>query len=205
MSKIKKESFFWTSYSDLMTSLFFIMFVLFVLTVVLLNKKMAATQDQIEKIREIETATKDIDSTYFEYNEEYKKHILKVDVNFPVGASDINSIDDKTRQKLVEAGRAIQKLIAEKTREYKIQYLLIIEGQASKDNYTRNYELSYERALSLRNFWDKEGLSFGENCEVLTSGTGTGGVMRDKEEMKNQRFLIHIIPKPGIIEASKMK
>ncbi len=37
---IKKESFFWTSYSDLMTSLFFVMLVLFVLTVVLLNKKM---------------------------------------------------------------------------------------------------------------------------------------------------------------------
>jgi hypothetical protein len=27
--------------------------------------------------------------------------------------------------------------------------------------------------------------------------------MREKEESKNQRFLIHIIPKPGIIEASK--
>jgi len=208
----RKESFFWTSYSDLMTSLFFVMLVLFVLTVVLLNKKMIeikeneeATQEQIDKIQEIEQATKDIDPNYFEYNEDYKKHILKVNVNFPTGIANINSIDTTTQQKLMEAGRAIQNLIEQKTKEYGIQYLLVIEGQASKDTWgeENNYKLSYERALSLRNFWEKSRLDFGSNCEVLISGSGTGGVMREKDERKNQRFLIHIIPKPGIIEASK--
>jgi outer membrane protein OmpA-like peptidoglycan-associated protein len=214
MSKAKKESFFWTSYSDLMTSLFFIMLVLFVLTVVLLNKKMIeikaneeATKEQLAKIEEIEQATKDINPVYFEYNEKYKKHILKINVNFPTGIANINSIDDITRQKLVEAGRAIQNLIGQKTQEFGIQYLLVIEGQASRDKWgeENNYKLSYERALSLRNFWKENKLDFGNNCEVLISGTGTGGVMREKEELKNQRFLIHIIPKPGIIEASKTK
>lgn len=214
MSKAKKESFFWTSYSDLMTSLFFIMLVLFVLTVVLLNKKMIeikaneeATKEQLAKIEEIEQATKDINPVYFEYNEKYKKHILKINVNFPIGIANINSIDDITRQKLIEAGRAIQNLIGQKTQEYGIQYLLVIEGQASRDKWgeENNYKLSYERALSLRNFWKENKLDFGNNCEVLISGTGTGGVMREKEESKNQRFLIHIIPKPGIIEASKTK
>lgn len=207
---IKKESFFWTSYSDLMTSLFFVMLVLFVLTVVLLNKKMIeikritdATQEQINKIQEIEQATKDIDPTYFEYNEDYKKHILKVNVNFPTGIANINSIDKITQRKLIEAGKVIRNLIEQKTKEYGIQYLLVIEGQASSDSYSQNYELSYERALSLRNYWDVVGLDFGKNCEVLISGSGTGGVMRDVDERKNQRFLIHIIPKPGIIEASK--
>ena len=42
----KKESFFWTSYSDLMTSLFFIMLTLFVLVIVLLHKRMEATEKQ---------------------------------------------------------------------------------------------------------------------------------------------------------------
>ncbi|MDR0604980.1 MAG: hypothetical protein LBG80_11820 [Bacteroidales bacterium] len=162
MSKAKKESFFWTSYSDLMTSLFFIMLVLFVLTVVLLNKKMIeikaneeATKEQLAKIEEIEQATKDINPVYFEYNEKYKKHILKINVNFPIGIANINSIDDITRQKLIEAGRAIQNLIGQKTQEYGIQYLLVIEGQASRDKWgeENNYKLSYERALSLRNFW----------------------------------------------------
>ncbi|MDR1403048.1 MAG: hypothetical protein LBJ60_05020 [Tannerellaceae bacterium] len=217
MSKVKKESFFWTSYSDLMTSLFFVMLVLFVLTIVILNKRMVQlneqkdqvaraeriAQEQIDKIKEIEQATKDIDPTYFIYNETYKKHILNIPVNFPRGISTIHSIDLPTRQKLIEAGKAIQRLIHEKTKEYGIQYLLVIEGQASKDTYAKNYELSYERALNLRAFWNKEGLDFGRNCEVLISGTGVGGVMREPEEEKNQRFLIHIIPKPGVIEAGK--
>ena len=43
----KKESYFWTSYSDLMTSMFFIMLVLFVLAIALLHRHM----DEIEKER----------------------------------------------------------------------------------------------------------------------------------------------------------
>lgn len=211
MVKQKKESFFWTSYSDLMTSLFFVMLTLFVLSVIFLQKKMIeiekekeATQEQIDKIKEIEQATKDIDPDYFEYREEYKKHILKVRVNFPVGKSDIKNIDWETQRKLIEAGRVIQELIYDKTKQYGIQYLLVIEGQASKDNYSRNYELSYERALSLNKFWNSHGIDFGKNCEVLISGSGIGGTMRDSvNEVLNQRFLIHIIPKPGIIEQAK--
>jgi hypothetical protein len=210
MSKVKKESFFWTSYSDLMTSLFFVMLVLFVLTVMMLHKRMVQleiaekiAQEQIDKIKEIEQATKDIDPKYFTYSEKHKKHILNINVNFPIGVSSMNSIDATTRQHLIEAGKSIQRLIQEKTKEYGIQYLLVIEGQASKDNYARNYELSYERALNLSNFWMEQGLGFGNDCELLISGTGIGGVMREQEEQKNQRFLIHIIPKPGIIEASE--
>ena len=40
------------------------------------------------------------------------------------------------------------------------QYMLIIEGQSSKDYYTRNYELSYERALALIKFWSSNGIEF---------------------------------------------
>ena len=39
MAKKKRESFFWTSYSDLMTSLFFIMLTLFVLAIALLHRE----------------------------------------------------------------------------------------------------------------------------------------------------------------------
>jgi flagellar motor protein MotB len=83
--------------------------------------------------------------------------------------------------------------------------LLVIEGQASKDNYSRNYELSYERALALRRLWSDNNIDFGNNCEVLISGSGIGGSMRENEERLNQRFLIHIVPKPGIVEESKSK
>lgn len=204
MAKKKRDNSFWTSYSDLMTSLFFVMLVLFVLTITLLHNEIAATQEQLNKIQEIEEAIKGIDSTYFEYNDNYKKHVLKISVNFPVGVSKIDGIDPETKNDLNEAGKSIIKSIKNINKEHPgIQYLLIIEGQASEDSYIYNYELSYNRALSLSRFWYDRGLRFGDNCEVLISGSGTGGTMREKVEAKNQRFLIHLVPKPGVIEISK--
>lgn len=204
MAKKKRDNSFWTSYSDLMTSLFFVMLVLFVLTITLLHNEIAATQEQLNKIQEIEEAIKGIDSTYFEYNDNYKKHVLKISVNFPVGVSKMDGIDPETKNDLNEAGKSIIKSIKNINKEHPgIQYLLIIEGQASEDSYIYNYELSYNRALSLSRFWYDRGLRFGDNCEVLISGSGTGGTMREKVEAKNQRFLIHLVPKPGVIEISK--
>ena len=58
--KRNKESFFWTSYSDLMTSLFFVMLVLFVLTMALLHRKMVATEQELEQIKRVEKSTKDL-------------------------------------------------------------------------------------------------------------------------------------------------
>ena len=212
MSKQKKESYFWTSFSDLMTSLFFVMLVLFVLSIALLHRKMAdiegdrrATQEQLEKIIEIEEAINRIDTLYFDYNKIYKKHILKTKVNFPLGVSDINIIDNNTKLELVKAGESIQNSLNKINIEYReIQYILIIEGQSSRDNFTQNYELSYERALALSKFWKDNNIDFGENCEVLISGSGVGGTMRENKEHLNQRFLIHLVPKPGIIQASKI-
>ena len=204
MSKAKKESFFWTSYSDLMTSLFFVMLVLFVLVVALLHNKIseqALKLEEFEKIEEIKRSLNNIDSTYFTYNPEYKKHILNIRVEFPTGQSNITKVDPQTLFKLKEAGLSIRNQIMETTKSNpEIQYLLIIEGQASKDFYMYNYELSYSRALALRNYWKSQGIEFGNNCEVLISGSGTGGTMRESDEKKNQRFLIHIIPKTGVIK-----
>jgi len=208
MLKHKKESYFWTSFSDLMTSLFFVMLVLFVLTIALLHKRMEATQMQIDKIKEIEEATNRIDTTYFDYRKEYKKHILKIQANFDVDRFTEDDLDESVKKDLEEAGLSIKKSIASINEKYSnIQYLLIIEGQASKDHASdnHNYELSYKRALTLKRIWDRKGIDFGNNCEVLISGSGTGGTMREHEEELNQRFLIHIVPKPGIIEASKQK
>ena len=87
MAKKKRESFFWTSYSDLMTSLFFIMLTLFVLAIALLHREVVqigkerdATEAELKKINEIRTAVQSIDSTYFSYDPAYKKHILKTEV-----------------------------------------------------------------------------------------------------------------------------
>ena len=216
MSKNKKESFFWTSYSDLMTSLFFVMLVLFVLTVVLLHKKLEevqeielATRIELDQIKQLNKSIENIDPTYFSYNERFKRHTLKdIQVSFEKGSSNIMNIPDAEQKKLIQAGIAIQKFIKETVMDIPdAKYILIVEGQSSKDFYTKNYELSYERALSLVRLWTRNGINFDETCEVIISGSGQYSSFRlqpdDKDNKNNQRFVIHILPKPGVLSQNK--
>ena len=213
--KVKKQPSFWASYSDMMSNLFFIMLVLFVLVLALLSSRVVqistiaiSTANQLKILEEIEKSTDNIDSVYFEYKPEFKKHVVTIKVNFDTDSSSIDNIGASTIGQLEAAGKSIRKFINQNTLEYEdydIQYLLIIEGQASMDSYARNYELSYERALALHRFWDERNIHFGNRCEVLISGSGDGSLsgtdfMRQQLETDNQRFLIHIIPKPGIVE-----
>ena len=92
--KKQKESFFWTSYADLMTSLFFIMLVLFVLVIVLLHKRMEVTEQQLADIEKVVNSTKDLSRDYFTYRPEYKKYVLNIKVEYPVGLSNIKNIDE---------------------------------------------------------------------------------------------------------------
>lgn len=214
----KRETFFWTSFSDLMTSLFFIMLTLFVLVIVLLHKRMEATEKQLEEIRKVEASTRELaDSQYFVYKAEYKKYILDVECHFDTNKSSLEFLQTDTLR-LREAGIEIKEFLE---RNGANKYLLIIEGQASRNSerFTRhNYELSFQRALTLMTFWkDICRIDFGANCEIQIAGSGDGrynmgytggdgtgrfreldhGLMRERgqDEWKNQRFIIHIIPK----------
>lgn len=196
-----KESFFWTSYSDLMTSLFIIVLVLFVLVIVLLNNRMKATLMELENIKKVEASTRDLEGEYFSYNKEYEKFILNIDCQFPVRKYDINLLDKRTRDKLMDAGRQVKNFLENHSEN---QYLVIVEGQASANSeaWTEyNYNLSYQRALSLIKFWaTNPDVKFSEkNCELQIAGSGDGRLsaktMRDSVNVKNQRFLIYIIPK----------
>lgn len=212
MSKSKKESFFWTSYSDLMTSLFFVMLVLFVLVIMLLHNKISeqeASLAEFKKIEEIKKSVNEINPKYFEYNPKYKKHVLKLQVQYPTGDYEINNITNPNlKSDIIEAGRDIQNLIQKFSEVDNIQYLVVIEGQASKDsyhfnNYLNNDVLSYLRALKLKEFWERQGILLNKlnNCEIVVAGSGEGGIPREtSNEKANQRFLIHIIPKTGVIE-----
>jgi len=233
--KNSKGALFWTSYSDLMTTLFFVMLVLFIVVTIAMgrivqNNKVVidelahlrnlkdsienlhdvivANEQAVNKIKEIEKSIENIDHNWFEYKPQYKKHMLKIDVTFETGQSDITNIPLETREDLYQAGLAIERFLNKAEKEFgeSVEYLLIIEGQASNDGYSRNFELSYERALALYKYL-KENRSLDlkrKNCEVLISGSGTQGTMRalpdNGSNKTNQRFLIHILPKPGIIQ-----
>jgi len=196
-----KESFFWTSYSDLMTSLFIIMLVLFVLVIVLLHKRMEATINELEDIKRVEASTQDLEGEYFSYNKEYEKFILNINCQFPVRQYDINLLDENTRAKLMDAGQQVKDFLE---RHSENQYLVIVEGQASANSeaWTEyNYNLSFQRALSLIKFWaTNPKVKFSDkNCELQIAGSGDGRLsaktMREAVNEKNQRFLIYIIPK----------
>jgi outer membrane protein OmpA-like peptidoglycan-associated protein len=169
-----------------------------------------ATQAHIDKINEINDATKNLSSDYFVYDHLNKKHKLRFNVMFERDDDNIDNIQFSERDKLLSVGKELQIFIntaASKTPD--VQYLLVVEGQASRDEEYKmdyNYDLSYRRAKNLKKYWDANDIKFDTgNCEVLISGSGDGrltgtGLMRETEEVANQRFLIHILPKPGKIQ-----
>lgn len=209
---MKKSSFFWISFSDLMVSLFFVMLVLF--AVALGNSEnerrkaeeaKLATEKQLKKIKEIQESTKQLPEEYFSYQPQYKRFKLKKQIQFNRGQFDI---PPQYKPYLIQVGKSIQKLIEKLKSDqinsgFEIKYLVVIEGMASSnDDYSKNFELSYNRALSLYILWKNEQIFFDpEICDIQIAGSGTEGLREysGSDEDKNQRFLIHIVPKIGKI------
>ncbi len=161
--------------------------------------RLLVMEEEFRKLKEIEEAISKLDSRYFTYQPQFKRHVLKSDVQFATGSAIIRQ---EYHGMLENAGKALKTLMDSLNSELNIKYLLVIEGSASKDNYTRNYELSYERALQLEKLWTRQGIEFDQNkIQVIISGSGTGGIGRvANNERLNQRFLIYIIPKVGTID-----
>ena len=211
-----ENSFFWPSYVDIMTNLFIIMLVLFILSFTrfkINEAKLERFKKKYEEIVSVYKAVENIDPQYFEYDSRYLKHIFKIKVNYPVGVFDINQITDQSQLDLIlKAGKEIQstinKLIRNDSITVPIKYLVVVEGQASADgyyadDYKNNDVLSYQRALKLNEFWKSNGLNFSKmsRCELVVSGSGEQGFPRDStDEKTNQRFLIHIVPVVGNIK-----
>lgn len=203
-SNEKKRDFFWLSYSDLMTSLFFVMLVLFVLVYTMQNKMIGELGEkgrELDRIKEIEKTVNNIDTAFFKYDAENKKHILNMQFLFPKGSYDISKIVPDKRADLLKAGNVIKQLILKYPEEENIKYLIVVEGQASKDNWVGNDDLSYHRAQSLIKFWEQNniGLDKLKNCEIIVAGSGEKGIPRTQPDIgnANQRFLITIVPKIG--------
>ena len=203
--KGKSTGFFWASFTDLMISLFFVMLVLYVLTFVKLKTQQKVTEQQLNKMKEIQAAVKELPQDYFNYQTEFKRFSLNRQIQFTKGDSRITGED---KDYLLKVGKSIESLVSKLKSKYQnenIKYLIVVEGMASNDNYARNDELSYLRALALSRFWKENNIIFDANfCELQIAGSGTGGVGRfsgsQEEEAKNQRFLIQIVPKIGDIE-----
>lgn len=224
-----KKSSFWPSYVDIMTTLFAIMLVLFAVSYSrfkIKERELLKYKDQMEEINSIYKAVDNIDKQYFEFNEQYLKHIFKIQVNYQVKQFSLDKLKqdapggnkaaaDKVRKDLINAGQTIKTTIENLQNndsiKSNVKYLVVIEGQASKspfyqDDWQNNNTLSYLRALKLYEFWrDIAHIDFKkmDKCELVISGSGEEGVPRDPVDVNNQRFLIHIVPVIGDIHIAK--
>lgn len=210
--KEKNSGFFWPSFADLMTALFFIMLALYVLTYLklsnerkIIEKEKKVTEQQLKKIKEIQAAVKELPEKYFQYDSIYKRFSLVQNIEFEK-MQDVIANND--RAYLIKVGNSIEKLINDLKVKYldqDIKYVVIIEGMASNDNYSDNYPLSYKRAWAVLKLWQNHGIVLDPSvCEVQIAGSGVGGIGRfpSHQEFKNQRILIQILPKIGNINTN---
>jgi outer membrane protein OmpA-like peptidoglycan-associated protein len=196
---VERPNFFWASYSDLMTSLFFVMLVLYVLTFKVLKQReeeYKVKAQQFERMQKLEASVKQLDDKKnFEYDVNYKRFTLKKRVRFATAQSTIPPEDAAA---LLAAGMKLGRVINEAKKTPGLRYLVIVEGMASRDNYTLNSELSYARAKAVLDFWRSNGIVFNPAiCETLIAGSGTSGIGRSSTESQNQRILVQVIPKIG--------
>lgn len=199
----KKES-FWPSYVDIMTTLFAIMLVLFVVSYSrfkVKEKELQVLADHFIEIIDIYDAVGNIDSTKFEYNKQYSKNIFKLDIEYQPKEFELTRLQldkdgrtveaDALRKEIINAGSTIkgtiQRLQQSRNLKEDIKYLVVIEGQASRISFNdvdpvwrNNYTLSYLRAWNLHLFWKEHGIDFTkmDRCELVICGSGEEGVPR---------------------------
>ena len=197
---MKGNNFFWISFADLMTSLFFLLLVLFGISIY----QYRVTFKELEALKDIRKATQELPKSYFQYDVKYKRYKLKREIQFDELSDSIKASDTSF---LKSVGGSVEKKIEElnsnpKYKKRKIVYLIIIEGMSSRIKYDENFELSYKRAFSVYKLWKRtlssQSILFKPDiCEIQISGSGEDGIREFSgiNEEKNQQILIHIIPK----------
>lgn len=212
MAKNKKQEPFWTSYSDLMTSLFFVMLVLFIISMLKVGgalKEANADKEDLENILHLQDQFEKLTkSTCLEYDSEKKIFYAPDFNNKNIFESYSDKILDTCLNTVDRVGADLQTLISSLNENTNFSYQLVIEGNAAidwkkllKNSYDPDnkdmYILSYKRALALYNRWRSKGINLRKyNTEIIIAGSGFNGNNRDnKTEDYNKRFLIQIIPK----------
>jgi hypothetical protein len=213
MKQHKKEGFFWASFSDLMTSLFFIVLVLYVLTYVLLKRKEKELQQTVDDLNHklavfelVEQNLKPLkqNNALFRYEERYKRFVLGFDVNFEVKEFAIEEGKlrdfDVTARKIDEVGKqlriTIDSLLSKKKTApemVNVSYIVIIAGYASHLKFgfeVDDYELSYKRAFNLWKYWYNNGINFEDSkykglIDLQIAGNGWGGIGRFERDPEN--------------------
>lgn len=219
MTKAKQKDPFWTSYSDLMTSLFFVMLVLFIICLVrvgVMNRELRKAYDEaiadkqdLENILRLEGQFKALSqSSSLEYDSIKKMFYAKDFQEKEIFYSNDDRIKENYYDVVDKVGHDLLHILQSLNQNEDFNYQMVIEGNAAikwqnlkSGNYNLDnvdmYHLSYRRALALYLYWKKKSIDFRKyNTEVIIAGSGFNGINRDnKVEDYNKRFIIQIIPK----------
>jgi len=161
-SNDKKRDFFWLSYSDLMTSLFFIMLVLFVLIYSMNSKAiedsrqaneklkalgitegerqrnlkaLEAKAQELERIKAIDAAIKELEKGgLYEYNSTCKRFELKSAILFEENSAIIPKSVEKN---LILAGSQLNNLLKLYQGNQQVKFIVVIEGRAARHENAR--------------------------------------------------------------------
>lgn len=218
----KDDHVFWVSYSDLMTSLFFIMLVLFVVTVGHLKVKQGELMTLTGILQQekdsllVDSKAKDqllqldkqfepllMDGCFEKIGDKYVyKDLLGVEIFKPNEVT----IKEEYVQKTIDAGKKLESFLADLyCKDKGVKYLLVIEGNMARsyahpgntpEDSQWGYETSYQRALAVYQLWRRYNINLRRyNTEIMICGSGFNGQDRDSNENNNKRFVIQIIPK----------
>lgn len=201
--KDKRNDFFWPSYVDLMTTLFAVVLVLFVLTFLNFKRELAIKAKEADLLNKVKSNLKMFDNQpdVFYYNRKFNRIQLAFNIKFHAGyqyyhisSTDIDGNFPATQMKLNLLGTRIKTIIdtfkrqkAKDSTMKDISYLMVISGSASRlhgDDEYKSSVLSYNRALFLYKYLKESlGIDFDSDSyhniiELQISGMGFGGVGR---------------------------
>ena len=150
---IDREKSFWLSYSDLMTSLFFIMLVLFVVSIsIVFSQKnqvekltnelgeLKVTTEQYKNILQLEKQFKTLsNSSRLRYDEEHKTFVAKDLEGIEIFNSEKHTIKVEYLETVDKIGRDLEQLLKLLHKNNpNNQFLLVIEGN-SANNYKKSF------------------------------------------------------------------
>lgn len=214
--EIKKKDFFWPSYVDLLTALFAVVLVLFILSYYNFKTKKEELE-KVVKIKEQEAAILnkvkanlklfETDKEIFLYDTIYNRIQIAFEIKFKMGyqyfqisPDDIETDYSQTARNLDILGKKLENIILQFKNQKMtdstmkdISYLMVISGSASRwGDENENYILSYKRALSLYKFWkntsniDFDASKYHDIIELQIAGIGAGGVGRYNTPFNSQ-------------------
>src|SRR5690554_4965162 len=171
----RNNDFFWISYSDLMTTLFFVMLILFALTVIYLKveqKKVETEKQNLERILQLNEQFKSLnDDDDFEYLKECKKFIVKEFKGIEIFEPNKANILPKYKHRTIEAGKNIEKYLNKLETENKgFSFLLVIEGNmANRYDHSISKDAEYGYKISYEGHW--QFIIYGIRMELILEKT----------------------------------